>query len=225
MGGLKRSLLFGVLFLFFGAAVHSADVSEIPTKDAYWKRYATEGQAMTSKVIATNPDRHGFRLGFGIRDFSDPLGLGIPFVQVAYVRQQSDVEYHVDVQLGLANTKMRDSKVLFLTNGWNTRHLFYDATLLSFGGGIDWRLKDVNAGLNLSLFGLNDSNTSVFLSGLSFGGTLSRPFSIAESITLTPYVGVDYNLITKTTIAGATYSVSGLNGMGVSFGVHVTPLW
>ena len=60
---------------------------------------------------------------------------------------------------------------------------------------------------------------------LAFGGTLSRPFSIAESITLTPYVGVDYNLITKTTIAGATYSVSGLNGMGVSFGVHVTPLW
>ncbi len=214
-------LAFAIVALFNGS-LFALSESATPTSDPYWKKYVKTAQETTAKVTNQNPDRNGVRFNLGIRDFTEPLGLAIPFFELGYIRQQSDVEYHVEAQLGLARSKMRNNKFYYFFDSANNLYLFYNATMFSFGGGVDWRLKDFNMGLNGSYFILSDSSYLVSLSGLSVGAKISRPFTLNDTFILSPYFGVDYNFMRGLSLAGEGYRLSGIDGIGYSLGIHIT---
>ena len=223
-----KKICLGAFFLVGASvSVFAALDSETPTEDAYWKTYIKTATFTAEKAVPHPPNRAGIRFGFGVRDFTDPLGLAIPFFQLGYVQERQNMAYHIDLQIGVLSSKMRNNMgLIFWGNNDDEVHVFHEATMASLGGGVDWRLTDFDLGINGSYFTLNGKNYSeVTLYCLSVGVVISKPFVLNPNVMFSPYLGLDYNMINKAKLSDVTYSINSKDGVGVSFGVHVTPFW
>ncbi|NBV82747.1 hypothetical protein EBR57_01275 [bacterium] len=187
--------------------------------DGYWKKYAAEGNAAVKRDDTLFPSVHGIALGVGFRSVND-VSMDFTPVSLAYTLEEREYQWTVFGEYSPQAT-MKNGLKLLLSNS-QTTGLFYRATMLALGGGVQTRVGEFLVGLDFRFLGLTDSANSTSLGGYSIGLNGALPVSLSKNVVLTPYAALSYDMFSTATISGSSGSLlPGLNGSGICIGANL----